>query len=213
MRTKIQRMVAATSVGAALGATLLVPSQGFAAEQKLSAQTDREITQSTGWDGKAPSRSLIAKVDRYVKLDRNRKFVLNVPASVAAADPAAFAEATEAINLANAVQLPANADVQDGTVTVLASHGGFSSHWWGFTVWLDHWATGRLVAGVAAGSGAAWVAAELTAWTGIGGLSGGAIAALLALGAGGILVCDWNDNGINIHIATIPTVVVWCWPR
>lgn len=53
-------------------------------------------------------------------------------------------------------------------------------YWYGFTLYLSEWATGRVEAALAVG--AAWLAAEITSWTGIGGITGGGIVALLALG-------------------------------
>lgn len=85
-------------------------------------------------------------------------------------------------------------------------------YWYGFTLYLSEWATSRVERALAAGCGAAWLAAEITSWTGIGGLTGGAIAALLALGEGGLWLCDWNDAGVGLHFLYFPPGM-WCWPR
>lgn len=67
-------------------------------------------------------------------------------------------------------------------------------------------------AALAAGCGAAWLAAEITSWTGIGGLTGGAIATLLALGSAGVWLRDWNNAGVGLHFLYYPPSM-WCWPR
>lgn len=91
-------------------------------------------------------------------------------------------------------------------------HGGVHRHWWGWTIWIDHWATVKLQGLLYGGAAAAAIAAEFTSWTGIGGLTGGMIAAILgAAGWAVSYVCDWNGRGVNFeHIKGGPT---WCWPR
>jgi RHS repeat-associated protein len=111
----------------------------------------------------------------------------------------------EANAYAYAVNSPANEVDPSGLA------GGVSSNWFGTTIWFDEFSTQRLEAMFAFGSGAAWTAAEVTAWTGVGGLTGGAIAAILAAAAGGLWLCDWNGRGVQIEITRIG--VPLCLPR
>jgi hypothetical protein len=90
-------------------------------------------------------------------------------------------------------------------------HGGVTQTLLHTSIWLDEFATSILVKGLFAGSGAAWVAAEVTSWTGVGGLSGGAIAAILALGGALIALRDLNGRGIVLLSGIIPPS--GCLPR
>ncbi len=168
----------------------------------------------------------IAKFDQYVNWSRSGGFVAKVPGAVSEADPVAARAVAATIALSNKQLRSATGSITVEThqgVLLLGGraslssidrwtrHGGVTFSWWGITLWLDNYATNILVKGVAAGSGAAWVAAELTSWTGVGGLSGGAIAALLSLGAAGINACNWNDRGVGFHLAYVG--VAWCWAR
>ena len=210
--------VAATSTGYDLAASASVsdPSvavvSGDATDYKL-------ITDGSG----APylvdnlpglTSSVVNTFDQYVVYSPTTdQFTLKLPAKQF--DPGQVQIVQQAVAFANKDATSSDSGMAAFNASVDAKkssrHGGVHRHWWGFTFWLDEWATNRLEAAIATGSGAAWVAAELTSWTGIGGLSAGAIAALLALTGGAVWLCDWNGRGINFeHVWGGPS---WCWPR
>lgn len=83
-------------------------------------------------------------------------------------------------------------------------HGGVTQTLLRTTIWLDEYATSILIKGLFVGSGVAWVAAEVTAWTGVGALAGGAVAAILALGGALIQLCDLRGQGIVLLSGIIP---------
>jgi uncharacterized protein YraI len=162
------------------------------------------------WDDISGSGRFVS--DRYVKTGQSAPVAPTCSGPVAAtpANPSPSptpADPAPSPTPADHAPSPTPADHADA-----GGHGGVTKHWWGFTLWIDHGATGRLEALIAAGAGIAAVAAELTSWTGIGGVSGAGIAALLALGAGAIHLCDWRENGVNFHVTYFPQAAA-CWPR
>lgn len=105
-------------------------------------------------------------------------------------------------------------DMQPSAFEDNGSHGGVEMKWWGHQLWLDDWASQKLRDLLTAGAGISAIAAEVTSWTGVGGLSGGAIAGIIALGSAGLDLCNWNGNGITLNVPyTAPAAPSWCWPR
>ncbi|MBW3086272.1 hypothetical protein KEM60_02484 [Austwickia sp. TVS 96-490-7B] len=166
---------------------------------------------------------LINRYDRYVQLMGNRWAFLP-PMGKRLADPQGASTVQEAVNQANeqivtgvAKGLDTSGEaysftVPAETVTFAGSHDGFNNTWYDWELWLDRWASGKLAASLALGTGAAALTAELTSWTGIGALSGGAIAAILAIRSAGAWPCE-RDNGMGIHLAFRPVTVTGCWPQ
>lgn len=157
----------------------------------------------------------IAKYGRYVSVDTSGRFTVSIPAPVVAADPAMAGVVRNSVATAN-VQLTksavsAKASKAGAMATLGGSHGGGSINWWGVSMWLDHWAVDKLATLIAGGAATVTLVAAVTSWTGIGGLSAGAIAALLAIGAAAIKLCDWNGRGVSFHLAWIGPS--WCWAR
>ena len=177
-------------------------------------------------DQSALDQAVIARFDPYVTYAEGTRYVLNAPADVVAADPAGYAAAQATIANTNATLAqvtglkPNGSNLSSARATgksvsgdFLGTHGSASTHWWGVSVYLDHWATGRLAAVITVGAAASTVAALVTSWTGIGGLSAGGIAAILALGVSVIKACDWNDRGIGMHLEWVTVPLSWCWAR
>jgi hypothetical protein len=214
-------MAAATAV-----AMLFAGAVGARAQSVGSGARANTATASSGVilnDVAGLTEQAILRYDRYVTYSPSRGFVAAIPAKVVKSDPSGAATVRRSVAASNhtlsrltgtyVVSSAAGVTTvsSGGVVSLATRHGGINFSWWGITLWLDEYATNILVSGLAAGSGAAWVAAELTSWTGVGGLSGGAIAALLALGAAAIHLCDWNGRGVGFHLSYIG--VGWCWAR
>ena len=170
--------------------------------------------------------SVISRCDPYVTYTASTRYVLNAPADVVAADTAGYDAAQLAIANANATSGELTGlkmgcqNVDDAltgaskTVNASGSHGSGSVSWWGVSLYLDNWATNRIIAMIMGGAALSSAAAALTSWTGVGGLSGGAIAALFGLGAGALKICNWNDRGVGIHLERLTTIPLsWCWAR
>lgn len=156
---------------------------------------------------------IVNTFDQYVKYDAAAdRFILKLPAKQF--DPAQVKIVQDSVSQANKDATSSDGGMASFNASVAANkstrHGGVHRHWWGLTLWLDEFATNRLEAALATGSGASWVAAEVTSWTGIGGLTAGAIAAILAATGGIVWLCDWNGRGINIEESWWGS---WCWPR
>ncbi|MFC6356584.1 hypothetical protein [Luethyella okanaganae] len=83
-----------------------------------------------------------------------------------------------------------------------------TTQWYGWQLKIDSCKAAQLVASVSAGAGVATVAGLLTSWTGIGGISAGAIAAVLAAGAGFLAVCAAPGKGMILNLAW--TGIPWC---
>lgn len=210
--------IAPTSMGYDLAASTSVqdPSVATVSGDTVSYKI---ITDSSGMPSIVDNlpgltSTIVNNFDQYVVYNSTTdSFTLKLPPRQF--DPAQVKIVQQAVSHANQDASSSDSGMAAFNAQVAARtstrHGGVHRHWWGFTFWLDEWATNRLQAIVDTGAGAAWVAAELTSWTGIGGLSASAIAALLALTGGIVWLCDWNDRGINFeHVWGGPS---WCWPR
>jgi hypothetical protein len=171
---------------------------------------------------KQVTKELVEKYSPYVVQDGNQ-FRFDPPENLKSENAQEVSQVQEIVDTTNESITSGKTEVvgQDGKTQTLetepgvleasGSHGGFEYKWWGVQFWLDNWATNRLVSILGAGATGSAVAAEFTAWTGIGGLSGGAIAAILGLGAAGAQLCNWKDNGITLNAPY--TGAAWCWPR
>jgi len=169
------------------------------------------VATSSQNSARTASQALIAKYDKYVSI-KGEKYVFSAPAGAPQADKAEILSAVATANKSVSASIGTFAPSRGAQFfSSTTAHGGTNFHWWGYTIWLDKWATGRLEALVATGSGASWVAAELTSWTGIGGLGAGAIAALLAATGGVIWLFDWNNNAINFECLYVGES--WVWAR
>lgn len=213
--------VTAAVAGAALLTQTLVPLSASAATVSQMRPAAMGAVASSPHSTSALPNSArltaaqIAKYATYVSADASGRYTVSIPASVVAADPAMARVVRSSVATANkqltqsAVSVTAS---KAGMVATLGgTHGGGSINWWGVSLWLDETATNQLIALIGAGAATTKLVAVLTSWTGIGGLSATAIAAILTIGALAIHLCDWNGRGVNFHLAWIGPS--WCSPR
>ena len=92
-----------------------------------------------------------------------------------------------------------------------SGQNGGSTQWYGWQLKIDSCKSAQMIAAVTAGAGVATVAGLLTSWTGIGGISAGAIASILAAGAGILSVCAAAGKGMILNLAW--TGLPWCWSQ
>lgn len=226
-RARVAKIIGAVAVSATMLTATTPAGAAIAAPSSLStagvATADASPSTGVGYNGESVDAALVAKFDRYVWYSETAsRYTISVPAAVAKADAAGTATARAAVRAANHASLTGSYQVVSRGQVVTShglslqaptygKHGGISKHWWGISLWLDHWATGRLRAILATGGGIAAVAAALTSWTGVGGISGGAIAAILAFGSAALWLCDWHDRGVTLNAYIIGGVT--CWPR
>lgn len=216
--------IAALSVSSlSIAPTAMAVTSGVAPE---SAETTTSLSGDTGDQQTITrpglTRELIEKYDPYVSTVGN-SFQFSPTDQMREESPGEVAAVQNAVDSTNAsiasgvttgttpegetytISTPAGEMYVDG------SHGGFELKWYGFEIWLDDWASNQLSNLLEGGAGASVIAAQLTSWTGIGELSGDAIAGILVIGAVGVRECNWNGRGIGIHWA--PFTGAWCWPR
>ncbi|WP_456819347.1 hypothetical protein [Cellulomonas sp. URHB0016] len=209
--------IAAVVVAAVTAATLTALPASASGPSAGGSITSPSAPAEGNYEATDPNATpaFIAKWDPYVTLSGNR-FVIAAPDSVVMADPEGYAQAADLVSKTNASTIvnPLRKATSGKTILATGSHGGGTVHWWGYSLWLDNVAVTRLQAALAGGATAAGTAALLTSWTGIGGMSGGAITAVLGIGAGVLTACNWNGNGINIHAEWLTVFPAsWCWAR
>ncbi|PWC05589.1 hypothetical protein [Agromyces badenianii] len=88
---------------------------------------------------------------------------------------------------------------------------GGSTMWYGWQLRIDSCKSSILIASVGGGASVAVIAGLLTSWTGIGGISAGAIAAVLGLGTAFLSICAAPGNGMGLNLAYTGTP--WCWTQ
>ncbi|MCT1657434.1 hypothetical protein [Brevibacterium luteolum] len=171
---------------------------------------DSKVTSAEGL-----SDELIDKYDPYVSQNDKGTYSLSLPTGKTF--PESEVELVEkAIEKTNSEveKISSSAEAtqaDDGNLVVQKSHGGFKSHWWGFEVWLDNYAVGKVQKMLAAGAGVSGLAAAIMSWTGVGGGVAGVIAGAFAAAGGIAELCNWSDKGISIKRPHVGPVV--CWPR
>ncbi|GAA3795979.1 hypothetical protein [Cellulomonas soli] len=164
---------------------------------------------------------LIAKWDPYVRLSGGQ-YVINAPESVVLADSDGYAQAARIVAKTNStltadgfgspsISKPLLGGSSGSKIASAGSHGSATSYWWGWSIWLDHWATGRLTAVFNTAAAASGLTAAIMAWTGVGGGLAAVIAGVLWAGGAVFSLCDWNDRGINYkYVNGVGSV---CWAR
>jgi len=175
-----------------------------------AAHGNATVTSTEGLD-----EQLVAAYDPYVTADAQGIYTLNLPAGQDF--PASEVQVVQkAIAQANTDQKQAMdsgtaSRAAGGQVSAQASHGGFTSHWWGVELWLDNYAVGQAQKILTAGAGVSALAAAIMSWTGVGGGAAGVVAGAFAAAGGIAGLCNWSDNGISIKKPHVGPVV--CWPR
>ncbi len=105
-------------------------------------------------------------------------------------------------------------DVAAGTAAIAASRAScagqtsYSIQWFGYQLKLNSCVTNAVIGGLSAGAGAAGIAAIIASETGIGGLAGGLLAGILAIGAGVLGICASSGNGVIVDLSWAG--VPWC---
>lgn len=210
---------AATSTGYDLAASAIAVQDPSVSAVSADSSGYKVMTDSSGSPylmdnlaGMTPA--VVNTFDQYVTYNASSdSFTLKLPAKQF--DPSQVKVVQEAITQANKDTASSDTGIAafNTNVTAMKSsrHGGVHRHWWGWTIWIDNYATGKLQKLFWAGAGAAAIAAEFTSWTGIGGVTAGMIGAILGAIGAFLGVCNWNGRGINFeHVWGGAT---WCWAR
>lgn len=88
---------------------------------------------------------------------------------------------------------------------------GGSTQWYGWQLKINSCQSATLIASIGAGAGVATAAALFNSWTGVGGISARAIAALITAGVGILNICNASGNGMILNLAWTGTP--WCWQQ
>lgn len=209
------RRTTAALGAAALSASLLATGGPASASAPVPPRPGSEIgsTSEGTWDLEGLDQQLIDRFDRYVKTSPHGDFVLVVPASVAKHHRRDIAIVAAAVGLANSVLAQARASQGGTTLAALTRPGGLSTHWWGVSMWLDSYATNKLLNLLWAGAGVGTIVAALEA-LGVVSAPAGAVSALvagiIAVGAAAIGFCS-NSRGVVIDKAWAGPP--WCHGR
>lgn len=195
---RLATVIAFTVVGGFLSGPVAVAEDGDVAQAERGVQ----------WDVDGLTQDVIDRYGKFVTRTESG-FVARIPESVERAHPAEVAAVEKAVEKAN--QYSQQTSASGGDMTTQASHGGVNSHWWGVTVWLDGFATNRLIALFAAGAGTSAVASAIMSWTGVGGAVAGAIAGALTAAGGVVSFCNFNGDGVDFHRSW--SGPIWCTPR
>ncbi|MGY4643635.1 hypothetical protein [Cellulomonas sp. URHB0016] len=213
--------VVAGTIAAAITLSLSVTAAqaaGPAAGGRITSPSAPSESQSFVVPDPNASPALISKWDPYVTLDGG-VYVLTAPASVTAADPAGYADVIAVLARTNAtygsvLSNPLNNPTGGKTIRSSGPHGSFTMEWWGASIYLDHYATGQVTTALSLGAGVNTVAALIVKATSA--FLPWAKAAAVALGLTGQIIkaCDWNGNGVGLHVEIYTAIPMsWCWAR
>lgn len=156
---------------------------------------------------------------RMVMADDKSVLILNARGAVVSqVEPAWAVDAA-------GTQVPTRYQIRGSVLIQTVAHRGASvdypvvadplvRQWWGMQLVMSNSQTDRVVKALAAGAGAAGLAAALAAGGVIsspGAIPSGIAAAGAAFGAAALDLCNWNNRGVTLNLAW--TGQVWCWPR
>lgn len=204
------------AVGAVVLSTSLLVTVGSASASPPVAKTVSQASAYTSegtWNLAGLDRQLISRFDQYVRTSAAGNFVLDVPAGFANRHRRQVAIVAAAVDKANAVRAEVQTSLPDATLAALTHHGGFSTHWWGVSMWLDSYATNKIVNLLWAGAGVGTIVAALEALgvvTAPAGAVSALVAGIIAVGAGVIGFCA-NSRGVVIDKAWAGPP--WCHGR
>lgn len=154
------------------------------------------------------SRSVIAKYDKYVRKS-SHGYVASIPRNVAKAYPREAAAVRAAVKQANSRPSATHRmrldDLEPGTGNGggQTPHGGFSTHWWGYKVWMNGAMTNRVISNVAVGVSVVGLleAAGLPDWVAVHVAQG-----VAATGAAFLARCSGSDGVIlRFYGGLVPT--------
>lgn len=150
--------------------------------------------------------SLHFDASRALALGADPSTVQQVAVGVVAGGGSVSGVAVDAASIARtANQLAA---VRAASRANCAGQTNYSTQWFGHQLKLNSCDANRVIAAMSAGAGVAGLAAIITSETGVGGIAGGVIAGVLAIGAGALGWCAANGTGVIIDLSWAG--VPWC---
>lgn len=185
-----------------LGATpaTAAPTEGPAANTSQPTQTIN-----------SPSQSNISKADRFVHRSGNTYSfdAENARSVLSSSETSQVQSAVDGWN----TNLQANqssgqtraGETRGAPDLVKGEHGYIKAHWWGLEIHVDNWLAGKIQNGTATSSAIAAGVGPASSETGVDGVAGGIVSAVLAASAGVQSLCRDDKGEATYYAPSSPT--------